>query len=163
WKLARYIDKHAPSAPPREGSDGVWCPAEIPGRTSNKRIETPMRLPTLRRMLNVTALGGAVGLLAALSATPAQANVEVGATAGLHSVRVNEGVGVKDGRNATSLRNSALFGLRLGMSFGDMLAVELEGGLIPTEERNLVYDVWVATYRAQVMAQFRAADPKNKV
>jgi len=121
-----------------------------------------MRLPTLRRMLNVTALGGAVGAVAALSASPALANVEVGATAGLHTFSVNSELGVADAPDAYSLRNSALFGARLGIGFGDMLGVELEAGVIPTEERGLVYDVWVATYRAHVIAQFRAADPKNK-
>ena len=121
-----------------------------------------MRLPTFRRLLNMTALGGAVGAVAALSA-PAHANVEVGATAGLHTFSVNNELGVADEKGAYSLRNSAFFGVRLGIGFGDMLGVELEGGVIPTEERGLVYDVWVATYRAHVIAQFGAADAKKKL
>jgi outer membrane protein OmpA-like peptidoglycan-associated protein len=121
-----------------------------------------MRLPSLRRTLNMT-LGGAVGAAIALSSQPAHANVEVGATAGLHTFSVNNELGVPDTEGATSLRNSALFGLRLGFGFGDMLGVEAEVGLIPTEERNLVYDVWALTYRAHVIAQFRAANPNNKM
>jgi len=121
-----------------------------------------MRLPTLRRLLNVTVLGGAVGALAALAA-PARANVEVGATAGLHAFSINNELGVPDVVSATSLRNSALFGVRLGIGFGDMLAAEAELGIIPTEERNLVHDVWVGSYRAHVLAQFRAAKPENKL
>ena len=123
-----------------------------------------MRLPSLRRTLHLT-LGGALSTTIAvgLSATPAQANVEVGATAGLHTFSVNNELGVPDIEAATSLRNSALFGLRLGMGFGDMLGVEAEVGLIPTEERNLVYDVWALTYRAHLIAQFGASNPDKKM
>jgi OOP family OmpA-OmpF porin len=124
-----------------------------------------MRLPSLRRTLHIV-LGGAVGAALALNPStisPASANVEVGATAGLHTFSVNNELGVPDIESATSLRNSALFGLRLGVGFGDMLGVEAEVGLIPTEERNLVYDVWVATYRAHVIAQFGAANPNKKL
>lgn len=121
-----------------------------------------MRLPTLRRMLNATALGGAVGAIAVLSSSPVQANVEVGATAGLHTFSVNNELGVTDDPEATSLRNSALFGARLGIGFGSMFGVEVEAGVIPTEERDLVYDVWVATLRGHAIAQFRADNPNNK-
>jgi outer membrane protein OmpA-like peptidoglycan-associated protein len=124
-----------------------------------------MRLPSLRRTLHIV-LGGAVGAALALNPStisPASANVEVGATAGLHTFSVNNELGVPDIESATSLRNSALFGLRLGVGFGDMLGVEAEVGLIPTEERNLVYDVWVATYRAHLIAQFGAAKPEKKL
>jgi outer membrane protein OmpA-like peptidoglycan-associated protein len=121
-----------------------------------------MRLPSLRRTLHMT-LGGAVGAALALNPSPSSANVEVGATAGLHTFSVNNELGVPDIETATSLRNSALFGLRLGVGFGDMLGVEAEVGLIPTEERNLVYDVWALTYRAHVIAQFGAADANKKL
>jgi hypothetical protein len=68
-----------------------------------------MRLPSLRRTLNMT-LGGAVGAAIAFIAQPqpASANVEVGATAGLHTFSVNNELGVlADVESATSLRNSA--------------------------------------------------------
>jgi OOP family OmpA-OmpF porin len=44
-----------------------------------------------------------------------------------------------------------------------MLGVEAELGVVPTEERNLVYDVWALTYRAHVIAQFGAADANKKL
>ncbi len=122
-----------------------------------------MRLPLLRRMLNVAALGTGVAALAAMTASPAHAGVEVGATAGLHVFSINNELGVPDEVKATSLRNSALFGVRLGFMFTDMLGVEVEGGIIPSEDRNLVYDVFVGTLRGHVIAQFRAADPTNKM
>ncbi|MBL8627958.1 MAG: OmpA family protein [Myxococcales bacterium] len=121
-----------------------------------------MRLPLLRRMLNVAALGTGVAL-AALTASPAHAGVEVGATAGLHVFSINNELGVPDTVKATSLRNSALFGLRLGFMFNDMIGVEAEAGIIPSEDRNLVYDVFTGTVRGHVIAQFRAANPANKL
>ncbi|MBK9037294.1 MAG: OmpA family protein [Myxococcales bacterium] len=121
-----------------------------------------MRLPLLRRMMNVAALGTGVAL-AGLTASTAHANVEVGATAGLHVFSINNELGVPDTVKATSLRNTALFGLRLGFMFGDMIGVEAEAGIMPTEDRNLVYDVFAGTLRGHVIAQFRAADPTNKV
>jgi outer membrane protein OmpA-like peptidoglycan-associated protein/outer membrane protein W len=98
----------------------------------------------------------------ALSGTSAHANVEVGATAGIHVFSVNNELGVADVANAESLRNSALFGLRFGYYFTPMLGVEAEAGAIPTEPRGMVFDVWNLSYRGQVVAQFRAADPTNK-
>ncbi|MBK7070876.1 MAG: OmpA family protein [Myxococcales bacterium] len=121
-----------------------------------------MRLPLLRRMLNVAALGTGVAL-AAFTASPAHAGVEVGATAGLHVFSINNELGVPDTVKATSLRNSALFGLRLGFMFNDMIGVEAEAGIIPSEDRNLVYDVFTGTVRGHVIAQFRAANPANKL
>ena len=121
-----------------------------------------MRLPHLRRMLNVAALGALGGALA-VGAQPASANVEVGVTAGLHTFSVNNEIGVADTPRATSPRNTAIFGLRLGFMFTDMLGIEAEGGALPTEDRNLVYDLWLATARGHVIAQFRAADPANKL
>ena len=121
-----------------------------------------MRLPLLRRMLNVAALGTGVAL-AAFTASSAHAGVEVGATAGLHVFSINNELGVPDTVKATSLRNSALFGLRLGFMFNDMIGVEAEAGIIPSEDRNLVYDVFTGTLRGHVIAQFRAANPANKL
>jgi OOP family OmpA-OmpF porin len=113
-------------------------------------------------MLNVAALGTGVAL-AAFTASPAHAGVEVGATAGLHVFSINNELGVPDTVKATSLRNSALFGLRLGFMFNDMIGVEAEAGIIPSEDRNLVYDVFTGTVRGHVIAQFRAANPANKL
>ncbi len=118
-----------------------------------------MRLPLLRSMLNVAALGA----LSLVGVKTAQANVEVGVTAGLHTFSINNELGVADTVGATSPRNTAIFGLRLGLTFTDMIGVEVEGGVLPTEDRNLVYDLWIATVRGHVIAQFRADNPDNKL
>jgi outer membrane protein OmpA-like peptidoglycan-associated protein len=105
-------------------------------------------------------------LAAALTAatfTPALAEVEVGGTAGVHVFSTKSELGVNDTAAADSQRNSALFGLRLGVFFGPLLGVEGEVGLIPSEGRDQVYDIWNLTYRAQIVAQFRAANPANKL
>ena len=89
-------------------------------------------------------------------ATTASANVEIGGTAGIHAFSTNNELGVPDVKDAPSERNSALFGLRLGMMFNDMLGIEGEFGVIPSESRSLVFDVWNVTYRAHLIAQFGA-------
>lgn len=104
------------------------------------------------------AVGGIVA-----SAPMASANVEIGGTAGIHVFNQNNELGVPDAKNSTSLRNSVLFGLRLGYMFNDMLGVEGEVGVIPTEARTLVFEVWGLTYRGQIIAQFRASNPENRV
>ncbi len=108
----------------------------------------------------VSALVAGLGVLAPQLAS---ANVEVGGTAGIHVFSETNELGVDDVALAPSERNSALFGARVGVFFGDMFGVEGELGLIPSEARELVYDVWNITYRAQVVAQFRAAKPENKL
>ena len=62
--------------------------------------------------------------LAASAASVASANVEIGGTAGIHVFSSNNELGVPDVADAPSERNSALFGLRLGGMFNDMLGVE---------------------------------------
>jgi len=119
----------------------------------------------MKRMFRPTpfaALGAA--LFAAIGgASTAQANVEVGGTAGIHVFSDTNELGVSDVANANSQRNSALFGVRVGAFFGDMIGVEGELGVVPSEPRELVFDVWNLTYRAHVVAQFRAKDPTNKL
>ena len=97
------------------------------------------------------------------SAGIASANVEVGGTAGIHTFSKNNELGVPDVADAPSQRNSALFGLRLGVTFNDMLGVEGEFGVIPSESRTLVFDIWNVTYRAHLIAQFNAANPATKL
>jgi OOP family OmpA-OmpF porin len=89
--------------------------------------------------------------------------VEIGGTAGIHVFSTTNELGVPDVDDAPSERNSALFGLRLGVTFTDMLGVEGEFGVIPSESRSLVFDVWNITYRAHLIAQFRAANPATKL
>jgi len=99
----------------------------------------------------------------AASASIASANVEIGGTAGIHVFSTDNELGVADTPAAASERNSALFGLRLGVTFNDMLGVEGEFGVIPTETRGGVVEVWNVTYRAHLIAQFRAANPAVKL
>jgi hypothetical protein len=114
------------------------------------------------RRVGALAVAGAFGAIA-LSAAPARANVEVGATAGPHLFSEDNELGVEDRDDATSLRNSVLFGLRLGFGFTDMLGIEAEAGVIPSESRELVFDVWALALRAQLIAQFGADKPEKKV
>jgi len=93
----------------------------------------------------------------------AHAGVEVGGTAGIHVFSEQNELGVADVSDAASQRNSALFGLRLGVTFGDMIGVEGEVGVIPSESRTLVFDIWNVTYRGHLIAQFRAKDPNVKL
>src|SRR5689334_4184165 len=99
----------------------------------------------------------------AFSSAPAHAGFEVGVTAGPHTFNEELELGVEDRAGAESLRNSVCFGARLGIMFGSMIGIEAEGGVIPSEGRNVVFDVWTMSARAHVIAQFRAAEAKNKV
>jgi OOP family OmpA-OmpF porin len=102
-------------------------------------------------------------LVGGFTASTANANVEVGGTAGIHVFSESNELGVPDVADAPSERNSALFGLRLGVFFSDMIGVEGEIGVVPSEARSMVFDVWNLTYRAHVVAQFLADKPKNKL
>jgi outer membrane protein OmpA-like peptidoglycan-associated protein len=104
-----------------------------------------------------------VAALAGAAASPAYAGVEIGGTAGIHVFADDNELGVADVDNAPSERNSALFGLRLGVFFSDLLGVEAEFGVIPSEARQQVYEIWNIAYRAHVVAQFRANKPENKL
>ncbi len=105
----------------------------------------------------------------ALVAAPslALAEVEVGGIAGLHVFSEKSDLGVPDGANSEdieSLKNSAIFGLRLGVYFAkDSIGVEAEAGIIPTEPRMLVFDVYSIAYRGSLVYQLRAADPSNRI
>ena len=93
----------------------------------------------------------------------AHANVEIGGTAGVHVFSTTNELGVNDATGANSERNSALFGVRIGAFFGPMFGIEGEFGVVPSESRQMVFDVWNITYRVQAVAQFRAADPQVKL
>jgi OOP family OmpA-OmpF porin len=96
---------------------------------------------------------------------PAQAGVEIGGTAGLHTFSETNALGTQK-NDDLHLASSAMFGARLGFYFSDMLGLELEGGLVPTEttgsQAKGVFDVYNAVVRAQFVAQFRASDPTNQ-
>jgi len=104
------------------------------------------------------ALAVTGGTLAGLTIAPrtASAEVEIGAIAGAHLFSKNNELGVLDSDRVSpgSLRNSVLFGLRLGFFFSPVLGIEAEVGDIPTEFRHETFDVSVLTYRAHLVAQF---------
>src|SRR5690242_12306911 len=111
----------------------------------------------LIRPVIVAALGTAA------TGSVAHANVEIGGTAGLHVFSDTNELGVPDVKDAPSERNSALFGLRIGVSITDMFGVEGEFGVLPSEARMGVFDVWNVVYRAHLIAQFGAANPAKKL
>src|SRR6185503_12048530 len=106
----------------------------------------------------------AVALVTFGLVSSAQAGVEVGGTAGAHVFSETNAVGVPDGSEVHQA-NSAFFGMRLGFYFSDMLGVELEGGLIPTESAggNVKFDIYDVAVRGRLIAQFRAATPDNMI
>jgi len=101
--------------------------------------------------------------LLAVSST-ASANVEVGGVAGLHIFSSKSNLGyISTSPQATTQKNSALFGMRLGVYVSNALGLELEGGLIPSESRTLVFDVFNIAARAQVVYQFRTSVPEHNL
>jgi OOP family OmpA-OmpF porin len=97
------------------------------------------------------AVIGVVGL-----AGPARAEVELGGVTGVRVFSADSGIGVEDGPDADSQRNTALFGIRVGVYFDDQLGAEAELGVLPSEGRAMLYDVWNVTYRASFVARFPA-------
>jgi len=117
----------------------------------------------MNRLLRPTIVAALAAGGVAASTNLAQANVEIGGTAGIHVFSTTNELGVNDVTDANSEHNSALFGLRLGVFFTPMFGVEGEFAVIPSESRRSVFDVWNITYRAQLVAQFRTADPQVKL
>src|SRR5689334_4200051 len=112
-----------------------------------QRPVEPLTGAFMNRLLR-PALIAALGTAA--SGSVAHANVEIGGTAGLHVFSDTNELGVADVKNAQSERNSALFGLRTGVSITDMFGIEGEFGVIPSETRMGVADVWNLAYRAHL-------------
>jgi OOP family OmpA-OmpF porin len=100
--------------------------------------------------------------LSTLVATSAEANVEIGGMAGVHVFNEQNELGVQDTPLAPSERNSFLFGVRVGVFFTDIIGIEGEFGVIPSVAREWEYSITNLTYRAHLVAQFRAGDPTNK-
>ncbi len=110
----------------------------------------------------VTALA-AGGIAATMSVAQASPSIEIGGTAGIHVFSTLNELGVPDVANAPSERNSALFGFRIGVQFTDVIGIEGEMGIIPSESRQSVFDVWNLWYRAHLIFQFGASDPTRKL
>ena len=112
-----------------------------------------IRLSTLVAAMSCGAVMTSPGIAAA--------EVEIGATGGVHIFNQQNELGVQDVPNAPSARNSLLLGLRIGAFFNSVLGVEGELGVIPTVARDFEYSLTSLTYRAHLVAQFRAARPEN--
>src|SRR5580704_2843094 len=110
----------------------------------------------------LTALA-AGGIAATASVAQADPSIEIGGTAGIHVFSSTNELGVPDVANAPSERNSALFGFRIGVQFTDIIGIEGECGVVPSESRTQVFDVWNLFYRAHVIFQFGASDPTRKL
>ena len=94
-------------------------------------------------------VAAAIGVLGLAGA--AHAEVELGGIAGLRVFSDDSGFGVEDGPEADSQKNTALFGIRLSVFFGERFGVEAEAGVIPGEGRAMLYDVWNLTDRKSVV------------
>jgi len=92
-----------------------------------------------------------------------RANVGIGGTAGVHLFNDDNELGVEDVDAAPSVKNSALFGLRVGVFFTNLLGVEAEVGLLPSEARGAGFGVTSLTYRAHVVAQLLGKNPDQKL
>ncbi|MBA2540444.1 MAG: porin family protein, partial [Deltaproteobacteria bacterium] len=102
---------------------------------------------------SMTALAASATLTTASSAM-ANPTIEVGGAIGIHGFSDENELGVFDEMNVTSLSNSALFGLRLGVIFNDAFGVEAEAAILPTSAREPEFDVLDLTYRAHLIAQY---------
>src|SRR6478735_3693095 len=87
--------------------------------------------------------------LGTLAPTPvAHANVESGGMAGVHVFNEQNELGVNDIPDGNSQKNSLLVGLRIGVYFTDIIGVEGEFGVLPTEARTGGFGTTDLTYRA---------------
>jgi len=102
-------------------------------------------------------------LIVATALRTADANVEIGAIGGVHLFNQKSELGVYDGPDATSQRNSVLAGIRIGVFALDVVGIEAELGVIPTEARETGFGVVDLTYRAHLVTQLRAKNPDSKV
>jgi outer membrane protein OmpA-like peptidoglycan-associated protein len=47
--------------------------------------------------------------------------------------------------------------------FGDLIGIEAEGGIIPSESRTQIFNVWATVARAHLILQLRGQDPSNQL
>lgn len=111
-------------------------------------------------------------LIAVAIASPAYADIELGATTGLHVFDAHNALGVPETAEASSQRNGPLLGLRIGWFYthrkidqwySSIVGAEAELGLVPSETRDHGVGVVTGTYRAHVFAQFRTWDPAARL
>ncbi len=117
----------------------------------------------MNRYFRVMSCTVALAAGGSVTATTSHADVEIGATAGVHIFSATNEIGVEDAPDATSIRNSVPFGLRLGAFFGDIVGIESEGGVIPSKSRAEPHSLLAFVARVSVVIQFRAVRPENKM
>src|SRR5688572_8812011 len=105
-------------------------------------------------------LAVAAGTLA-VGPSLASADIEIGGVAGAHLFSDDSELGTTDGPAAPSQRNGGLFGARFGAFYLGVVGLEGELGVIPTVARDTEFSVLNVTYRAHLVTQLRARDPKN--
>jgi outer membrane protein OmpA-like peptidoglycan-associated protein len=92
-----------------------------------------------------------LGVTSVASANP---TIEVGGAIGVHGFADDNELGVFDEMGVTSLRNSPMFGLRLGVIFSDLIGIEGEAAFIPTAAREPEFSVTNMTYRGHLILQY---------
>ena len=87
--------------------------------------------------------------------------LELGVFVGRHVFADDNELGVWDGNNADSLRNSLAVGLRLSYALVPLLSIEGEGLFMPTESRDSGSGALAFGYRLHGLLHFTA--PENKL
>ncbi|HTR51906.1 MAG TPA: hypothetical protein VMJ10_14420 [Kofleriaceae bacterium] len=83
--------------------------------------------------------------------SPYASQVELGSIAGVHTFSSDNALGAPPPPARDSLRDSALFGARLGWYFAGHFGVEAQLAVVPTEARATVYDVWTVLAEARAV------------
>jgi OOP family OmpA-OmpF porin len=112
---------------------------------------------TLGRTLQ-SVVAGFVGLAVLGTASAAKADgdfidnlkFEVGAYGGYHIFAHDLELGVADDPGLTTPKNAGLFGLRLGLVLHPMFALEVEGQIMPTADRQFDWRAWITGEKVQL-------------
>jgi OOP family OmpA-OmpF porin len=106
---------------------------------------------TIRSSINALAFAGTLAMATTAAANP---TIEVGGAVGVHGFSDENELGVFDEMGVTSLTNSTMFGLRLGVIFNDTIGIEGEAALLPTSAREPDFNVTNLTYRGHLILQY---------
>jgi outer membrane protein OmpA-like peptidoglycan-associated protein len=121
---------------------------------------------TLARLAGVAVL---VGILFWAGAAKADGDFidnlkfEVGVMGGVHLFATDLELGVADDPGLTTPKDAGLVGLRLGFVLHPMFALELEGMLIPTSDRQFDYRAWLTSERIQLRFDIPATAADGKL
>jgi OOP family OmpA-OmpF porin len=113
---------------------------KIPGRSARAAL--------------ATIVGASLVLVAAEAAAQNKkegVKFEIGAGAGLHVFSSHGELGVADDASLTTPKNSALFGLRLGLVLHPMFQIEAEGLAMPSKTRDTSANVFILGGRGSLV------------